>query len=138
MSVVQWLDVQPSPQSDLPTIARTMFALMLRNVVTGGLSYEDPDPANKNATAIAGCILASPSYPTDFSSVPLKPPGNWTPSGRQNYVHNWTRDAAIVVMEICAPGAPIAPQDLAARMSDYVSFAALCQSHALRGHFDRA
>lgn len=138
MSVVPWLDVQPSTKSDLPTIARTMFVLMMRNVVTGGLAYEDPDPANNQATAAPGCILASPSYPTDFSPVPLTPPGNWTPSGRQNYVHNWTRDAAIVAMEMCAPGAPIAPEDLAARMTDYVLFAALCRQNALPGHFDRA
>jgi glucoamylase len=138
MSVVPWLDVQPSTKSDLPTIAQTMFVLMMRNVVTGGIVYQDPDPANNQATAAPGCILASPSYPTDFSSLPLAPPGNWTPSGRQNYVHNWTRDAAIVAMEMCAPGARITPEELALRMSDYVSFAAICRHNAIPGHFDRA
>lgn len=138
MSAALWLDVQPSTESDFQTIARTMFALMMRNVVTNGLTYDDPDPANHQKTAAAGCVLASPSYPTDFSAVPLRPPGNWTPSGRQNYVHNWTRDAAIVMMELCAPTAPIASGDLAACMADYVSFVALCQHNASSLHFDRA
>jgi hypothetical protein len=57
MSVVPWLDVQPSTGSDLNTIARTMFILMMRNVITDGLLYQDPDPAAGLATGLSGCSV---------------------------------------------------------------------------------
>jgi glucoamylase len=117
-----YLDVQPSPdESDLRSVAHEMFVLMVRNVTTAGVVYSDPAPP-KHLSA-PGCVLASPSFPLDPQS------------GKQNYVNNWTRDAAITMIEITAQGAahpdpPIAAEEVKRRMADYVTFADTCQRNA--------
>jgi len=120
-----YLDVQPSPKaSDLTAIGEHMFDLMLRNVTSTKIVYADP--AHGDVLSKAGCVLASPSLPADLGS------------GWQNYVHNWTRDAAITMMEIIAPGSPISDAEVAKRMSDYIEFANLCQQSAPAHMFDIA
>ena len=129
-----YLDVQPSPTSSkLPAIAAEMFGLMMRNVTSNDVVYTDPLPPHKDITALhtnsrAGCVLASPSWPQDPNT------------GKQDYVNNWTRDAAITMMEILAAGEPtISPDEVKQRMSDYIAFAARCQQNALQsGEFSIA
>lgn len=117
-----YLDVQPSPKDcKLPAIAPAMFHLMMRNVATAGVQYTDPSPpvpGGDESISLPGCVLASPSFPQDPSS------------GKQNYVNNWTRDAAITMMEILAPGAPIGDDEVNERMIDYITFADACQRSA--------
>jgi glucoamylase len=109
-----YLDAQPSPKnSTLDGIAPAMFHLMMRNVAGAGIVYSDPVAPERLSQP--GCVLASPSFPQD--------PG----SGKQNYVNNWTRDAAITMMEITAQGAPVTGNEVRQRMIDYVAFADTCQ-----------
>jgi len=77
-----------------------MMCLMRRNVATAGWEIQDA----LGRSSKPGCIIASPSYPAD------------EPGTDQDYVHHWTRDAAIVAMEFVASG--IAPL-----VQDFVSFA---------------
>jgi len=65
-------------------------------------------------------VLASPSWENSATHV------------SQDYVYNWTRDAAIVAIELAAGPLP-ASQPLI----DYVQFARLCQNQTSGGHFDR-
>lgn len=52
----------------------------------------------------------------------------------QDYVRNWTRDAAIVAIELAA-----GPLPASLPLIDYVQFAQTCQNSASGiGHFDRA
>lgn len=52
----------------------------------------------------------------------------------QDYVYNWTRDAAIVAIELAAGTIPSSQP-----LIDYVQFAQICQNSATAfGHFDRA
>jgi glucoamylase len=95
-------------QSDLATIAQHMFALMLRNVASDGFVFADP--TNPGSFSRPGCVIASPSYPDDLAVV------------NQNYVFNWTRDAAVTAMELVAANMPTAQP-----LIDYVTFAAVCQ-----------
>ena len=95
-------------QSDLATIAQHMFELMLRNVASDGLVFADP--ANPGSFSRPGCVIASPSYPEDLAVV------------NQNYVFNWTRDAAVTAIELVAANMPTAQP-----LIDYVNFAAVCQ-----------
>jgi glucoamylase len=93
---------------------------MFRNVASDGFVFEDPDPAREDVLSAPGCILAAPRYTQTH-------PG-------QDYVYNWTRDAAVVAIEL-ANGTLPANQPLI----DYVRFAQTCQnSGTAAGHFDRA
>ncbi len=105
-------------QSSLPTIAQYMFWLMFRNVASDGFVFQDP--VNVGVLSKPGCILASPSWENSAD-----------PNVTQDYVFNWTRDAAIVAIEL-ANGALPTSQPLI----DYVLFAQACQSSG--GDFDRA
>jgi glucoamylase len=107
---VQYRTVQPAVgQSDLAVIAQHMFALMLRNVASDGYAFADPtDPSQFSRP---GCIIASPSYHGSFPTVD------------QNYVFNWTRDAAITAIELAAADVPTSQP-----LIDYVSFAQTCQN----------
>jgi glucoamylase len=89
-----------------------LFALMIRNVATDGLVFTD----SSGNFSLPGAILASPSYQAD------------DPTTNQNYVYNWTRDAAITAMEVAA--AP-APWTGISAFGDYVSFAQACQGASL-------
>ena len=112
MAALQYSTVTTaSSQSDLGEIAQHMYALMLRNIATDGFVFADPlAPGSFSAP---GCVVASPSYPTDLGSV------------NQDYVFNWTRDAAITAIELASASSPT-PQALI----NYVSFAKTCQDSA--------
>ena len=103
-------------RADLAALAPYMLALMLRNVASDGFVFEDP--VRPGQYSIPGCIIASPSYPAN------------TPGVDQDYVFNWTRDAAITAIEIAAARPPqIAGGQKT--LIDYVNFAKLCAGNAV-------
>jgi glucoamylase len=120
MGALQYSIVKPAmAQSRLTTIAQYMFWLMFRNVALDGFVFEDP--VNVGVLSRPGCVLASPWW-------------DKTAHVSQDYVYNWTRDAAVVAIEL-AHGSPPTNQPLI----DYVQFAQICQNSASAfGHFDRA
>jgi glucoamylase len=93
-----------------------MFWLMFRNIASDGLVFEDP--MNSGVLSQPGCVLAAPSWENSLTHV------------TQDYVYNWTRDAAIVAIELAAGALP-SNQPLI----DYVQFAQTCQNSG--GDFDR-
>jgi glucoamylase len=108
-------------QVDLSAIARYMFWLMYRNVASDGLVFDDP--VNAGIISAPGCVLASPSWENTATQV------------TQDYVYHWTRDAAIVALELAwayANGTLPDNQPL----TDYVTFSQRCQQSG--GDFDRA
>jgi glucoamylase len=102
---------------DLAAVAPYLFWLMFRNVASDGLIFEDP--VNSGVLSLPGCVLAAPSWENAATQV------------RQDYVYNWTRDAAIVAMELAEGILPTSQPLL-----DYVRFARVCQTRG--GDFDRA
>jgi glucoamylase len=107
-------------QPDLAASARSMLPLMLRNMSSDRLVFTDP--TNPQLSSEPGCIIASPTFPGDPSIA------------TQSYVCNWTRDAAIVAIELAADPVPGSLP-----LIDYVRFAQICQNSASRtGHLDRA
>ena len=103
-------------QLDFQTIAQHVFSLMLRNVSSDGFVFTDPvDPTQFSRP---GCVIAAPSYPASAPGVD------------QDYVFNWTRDAAITAMEIAAAAMPVRPGGKAQPLIDYVTFARTCQDSA--------
>jgi glucoamylase len=121
MADLQYSKVQvAAPQSNLTTVAQYMFWLMFRNVASDGFVFEDPQ--NEHALSQPGCVLASPSWENSATNV------------EQDYVYNWTRDAAIVAMQLAAGTLPTSQP-----LIDYVQFAQVSQNSAAGiGHFDRA
>jgi glucoamylase len=118
MGALQYSLVKPAlAQSNLTTVAQYMFWLMLRNVASDGFVFEDP--VNAGVLSQAGCVLASPSWENSLTHV------------SQDYVYNWTRDAAIVAIELAAGTLPTNQP-----LNDYVQFAQICQNSG--GDFDRA
>jgi glucoamylase len=108
-------------QPNLALVSRYVFWLMFRNVASDGLVFEDP--VNAGIISSPGCVLASPSWENSATHV------------MQDYVYHWTRDAAIVALELAwayANGNLPDTQPL----TDYVTFARTCQQSA--GDFDRA
>ncbi|MDQ6789290.1 MAG: glycoside hydrolase family 15 protein [Candidatus Dormibacteraeota bacterium] len=106
--------------ANLTTVGQYMFWLMFRNIASDGLVFEDP--VNAGVLSQPGCVLASPSWENSATHV------------RQDYVYNWTRDAAIVAIELAAGSLPTSQP-----LIDYVQFAQSCQNSAINlGHFDRA
>jgi len=103
-------------QADLSTIAQHMVSLLLRNVSSDG--FRITDPANSNSFSLPGCVVAAPSFPAN------------TPGVDQDYVFNWTRDAAITAMEIAAANLPVRPGGAVQPLIDYVLFAQTCQNNA--------
>jgi glucoamylase len=91
-----------------------MFALMLRNIASDGFVFRDPE-ADPPVFSKPGCVIASPSYAKNLDIVD------------QNYVHNWTRDAAVTAVEVAAATQP-ASLDANPTLLDYVSFARVCQT----------
>jgi glucoamylase len=107
-------------RSDLAAIAPYLFWLMFRNIASDGLVFEDP--MNAGVLSRPGCVLASPSWENAAAHV------------SQNYVCNWTRDAAIVAVELASGPLPSSQP-----LIDYVTFAQVCQHLASGiGSFDRA
>jgi glucoamylase len=103
-------------QSNLQ-IAQHMYELMFRNVASDGFVFTDP--TNPSQFSAPGCIIASPSYEQNLVVV------------NQNYVYNWTRDAAIAAMELAAANIPPRPGEAPQPLIDYVNFANLCQNNAV-------
>jgi glucoamylase len=106
---------------DLAKIATYMFWLMYRNVASDGLVFDDP--VNAGVISSPGAVLASPSWENSATHV------------TQDYVYHWTRDAAVVALELAwayANGTLPDNQPLI----DYVTFSARCQEAG--GDFDRA
>ena len=84
--------------------------------------FEDPDLTHTGVLSGPGCILASPSWENTQTHV------------SQDCVYNWTRDAAVVAIEL-ANSTLLTNQPLI----DYVQFAQTCQNSGTAvGHFDRA
>ena len=93
MSTLRYSLVRPAvAQPDLTTVAQFMFWQMFRNVASDGFVFEDP--VNAGVLSRPGCVLASPSWENSADQV------------SQDYVYNWTRDAAIVAMELAAGSCP--------------------------------
>ena len=109
MGELQYSEVQVAAQSNLTAIAPYMFWLMFRNVASDGFVFEDPE--NAHALSRPGCVLASPSWENSATHV------------IQDYVYNWTRDAAIVAIELAAGTIPTSQP-----LIDYVQFAQICQN----------
>jgi len=103
-------------QVDLPTVAQHMFSLMFRNVASDGFLFSDP--VNPQQFSSPGCVVAAPSFPAN------------TPGVDQDYVFNWTRDAAITAMEIAAANLPARSGGGVQPLIDYVLFAQTCQANA--------
>ena len=103
--------------SDFPVIAQHMFGLMMRNVAADGFRFEDPVQRGRYSTP--GCVIAAPSYPAN------------SPGVDQDYVFNWTRDAAITAMEVAASSMRIRGAPDVEPLEDYVRFAAICQGNAI-------
>ena len=122
MSGLSYGSVRPAvTRVDLPAVAKYMFWLMFRNVASDGLVFDDP--VNAGIVSAPGCVLASPSWENTATHV------------TQDYVYHWTRDAAIVALELAwayANGTLPDNQPLI----DYVTFSQTCQQSA--GDFDRA
>jgi glucoamylase len=103
-------------EAGLPKLAQHMFSLMMRNVASDGFLFADP--LNPGSYSSPGCVIAAPSFPANTSGV------------NQDYVFNWTRDAAITAMEIAASQMPTAPGSGVQPLIDYVTFAQTCQKNA--------
>jgi glucoamylase len=122
MSTLGYSIVRPDvAQVNLATISKFMFWLMFRNVASDGLVFDDP--VNAGIVSAPGCVLASPSWENTATHV------------TQDYVYHWTRDAAIVAVELSAAYANGALPDNQP-LIDYVTFSQTCQQSA--GDFDRA
>jgi hypothetical protein len=120
VTVLQYSAVRPSAAQAQPNpaaVAPYMFWLMFRNVASDGLVFEDP--VHPGVLSQPGCVLASPSWE------------NYATQVEQDYVYNWTRDAAVVAIELAA--GPLAVNQ---PLIDYVQFAQTCQNSG--GDFDRA
>ena len=82
MSGPQYSLVRPAVvESSLTAMAPYMFWLMFRNVASDGLVFQDP--VHAGVLSQPGCVLASPSWENSATQV------------TQDYVYNWTRDAAV-------------------------------------------
>jgi glucoamylase len=103
-------------QADFQVIAQHMFALMLRNVSSDGFLVTDP--TNPTSFSKPGCVIAAPSYPAEQPGVD------------QDYVFNWTRDAAITAMELAAAAMPTRLGGSVQPLIDYVNFAKICHDNA--------
>jgi glucoamylase len=110
----------PAAQADLASVAQYMFWLMFRNVASDGLIFADP--VNQGVISRPGAVLASPTWENTATHV------------TQDYVYHWTRDAAIVAVELTS--GPLASSQ---PLINYVTFSQACQDAATRaGHFGRA
>jgi glucoamylase len=93
-------------------VVQYMFSLMLRNIATDGYVFTDPHhPNTAEFFSRPGCIIASPSFDNTFFHVD------------QDYVFNWTRDSAVVAMELAA--ADLSSDQL---LGNYLDFARICQT----------
>ncbi len=104
--------------ADPSAVAPYMFSLMQRNIATNGFRMADHSVAG--SFSLPGCVLASPSWPTypgDVAGI------------SEDYVFNWTRDAAITVSAFLGQAPALAPTEAATQiLAGYVDFASTCQS----------
>ncbi|MGH3512918.1 MAG: glycoside hydrolase family 15 protein [Pseudonocardiaceae bacterium] len=105
----------------------TFLAAMQRNMATSGyvIAWVPSEHGyNGGATKYSepGCLIASPSYDAEQKAVHGAPLN-------QDYVYNWTRDAALAAIELSFDEPPPGATE-SQRMIDYVSFAKLCQDNA--------
>jgi glucoamylase len=113
MVTLKYASTRPTtPASDPTAVTRFLLPLMLRNMSSAGFAFTDPN--DPNSFSAPGCIIASPSFERSLSAV------------RQNYVFNWTRDAAVTAIELAAAQLPERDGSGSGPLDDYVSFAALC------------
>lgn len=106
--------LQPAVQrSDLQVTAAYMLTLMQRNMASDGFVFSDPSAPGRFSAP--GCVVASPSFDADLSTV------------TQNYVYNWTRDAAVAAIEIALAHQPVGNGAGSGPLGDYVTFAGTCQ-----------
>lgn len=106
--------------ANLQNAAQHMFTLMMRNVASDGFGFAHRyDNESSERASLPGCVIASPSY------------GVNTPDVNQDYVYNWTRDAALTVLEIAAANIATAPGQGVQALIDYVTFAQTCQNNAI-------
>jgi len=103
-------------QTNPTTVAPYLFWLMFRNVASDGLVYDDP--VNAGIVSAPGCVLASPSWENTATHI------------TQDYVYHWTRDAAIVALELSAAyTSGVLPDNQP--LIDYVTFSATCVSDTI-------
>jgi len=107
------------PDTDVVVAGSYMLQLMLRNIATDGFTFVDPMDVSRRSRP--GCVLASPSYPANLSSID------------QFYVYHWTRDAAITAMELARQPVALTPKGISQSLCDYVAFTQACQQSALAG-----
>lgn len=117
-----------SAGADPSAMAPYMFALMQRNIATPGFLLADHNASQAPPTAggftAVGCVLASPSWSVSGNSYP----GNVAPIG-EDYVFNWTRDAAITMSAVLGQAPAQIPAEAAAEiLATYVRFANACQA----------
>jgi glucoamylase len=122
MGELSYGSVRPAAaQANLDTVATYMFWLMFRNVASDGLVFVDP--VNAGVISSPGAVLASPSWENTATHV------------TQDYVYHWTRDAAIVALELAwAYSSGTLPDNQP--LIDYVTFSQECRQSA--GDYDRA
>jgi len=117
MTMLKYALMQPAVQrSDLQVTAAYMLTLMQRNMSSDGFVFSDPSAPGRFSAP--GCVVASPSFDADLSTV------------TQNYVYNWTRDAAVAAIEIARAHQPVGNAAGSGPLGDYVTFAATCQQSA--------
>jgi glucoamylase len=102
--------------SDFQAVAQHMYALMLRNISSDGFRFTDP--ADPEIFSKPGCIIAASTYPASLPGVD------------QDYIFNWTRDAAVTAMELAAASVPTRPAAGDQTLIDYITFAKICQANA--------
>jgi glucoamylase len=122
MSGLSYGSARPAvTQMNLAALASYLFWLMYRNVASDGLVFDDP--VHAGIVSAPGCVLASPSWENSEAHV------------TQDYVYHWTRDAAIVAIELSfAYSSGLLPDNQP--LIDYVTFSQTCQQSA--GDFDHA
>lgn len=99
-------------QLDLGRVAQHLYPLMFRNVSSDGFAFTD---STHRLVSQPGCVIAAPSYPANAPGI------------SQDYVFNWVRDAAIVMLEVSAAAEVDRPSET---LADYVRFADSCQRNA--------
>jgi glucoamylase len=132
-TAIQYARAQPAiVNANFSTIAQHMFSLMFRNVASDGYvighTYQGE---NVESFSQLGCIIASPCYPSYPGDEVTNQQLNPSYAENQDYVYNWTRDAAIAVMELVASNMPTrltGPQATVQPLNDYVTFANTCQN----------
>ena len=108
-------------------LSSTFFAAMRRNMATSGyviawVPSEHGYNGGPTKYSKPGCFIASPSYEAEQKAVDGAPLN-------QDYVYNWTRDAALAAIELSFDEPPPGTKEFQ-HLIDYVTFAKLCQDNA--------